>query len=70
MTVMEFSQNTWHAPASLETGTVVFEIKQGPYRPIAENNLAAWAPAEGMPAAAGFRAWYGRAKIGDLPPKR
>jgi len=67
--VVEFSQNTWHAPASLETGTVVFEIKQGPYRPIAEKNLANWAPAEDMPAAANFLAWYGRAATGDLPPQ-
>ena len=67
--VVEFPQNTWHAPASLETGTVVFEIKQGPYRPIDEQNLAAWAPAEGMPAAAGFIEWYGHARVGDMPPK-
>ena len=69
VTAVEFGRNTWHAPASLETGTVVFEIKQGPYRPIAESNLAAWAPAEGVPSAAGFLAWYGHAKVGDMPPK-
>jgi cupin fold WbuC family metalloprotein len=69
ITAVEFPRSTWHAPASLETGTVVFEIKQGPYRPIAENNLAAWAPAEGAPATAIFLEWYGRAKVGDTPPK-
>ncbi len=69
VSMVEFSQNTWHAPAALETGTVVFEVKQGPYRPIAEHNLAAWAPAEGMSAAAGLIEWYGRAKVGELPPK-
>lgn len=66
---VEFQQNTWHAPVSLEPGTVVFEIKQGPYRPIAEINSASWAPAEGKPGAEQFLAWYKTAKTGDLPPK-
>jgi cupin fold WbuC family metalloprotein len=69
VTAVEFPQNTWHAPVSLEPGTVVFEVKRGPYKPIAENNLAAWAPAEGKPEATKFLAWYGQAKAGDVPPR-
>ncbi len=68
VTAVEFPLNTWHAPASLEPGTVVFEIKQGPYKPIAENNLAKWAPAESDPEAERFLEWYRNAKIGDTPP--
>ena len=68
ITALEFPLNTWHAPASLEPGTVVFEIKQGPYKPIAENNLAQWAPAEGAPEAEKFLEWYRNAKVGDMPP--
>ena len=68
ITVLEFPLNTWHAPVSLESGTVVFEIKQGPYKPIAENNLAQWAPAEGSAEASLFLEWYRSAKVGDLPP--
>jgi cupin fold WbuC family metalloprotein len=65
---IEFPQNTWHAPVSLEPGTVVMEIKQGPYKPIAEINHAPWAPSEGMPQAAAFLEWYRNAKVGDMPP--
>jgi cupin fold WbuC family metalloprotein len=70
VTAVEFPKSTWHAPVSLESGTVVFEVKQGPYRPIAEVNLAPWAPAEGKPETARFLAWYKCAKEGDLPPRR
>jgi cupin fold WbuC family metalloprotein len=67
-TLVEFPRNTWHAPVSLESGTIVLEIKQGPYRPIAEANSASWAPAEGMPEAVHFLDWYRIARIGDAPP--
>ncbi len=65
---LEFSPNTWHAPVSLEPGTVVFELKQGPYKPIAERHLASWAPSEGMSEASRFLEWYRNAKVGDMPP--
>jgi cupin fold WbuC family metalloprotein len=68
VTALEFSQNTWHAPVSLESGTVVFEVKRGPYKPIAEVNLAPWAPAEGKPEAEKFLEWYRSAKVGNVPP--
>jgi cupin fold WbuC family metalloprotein len=70
VTAAEFPKNTWHAPMSLETGTVVFEVKQGPYKPIEERNLAPWAPAEGNPEATRFLEWYKRAQTGDIPPQR
>lgn len=70
ITVLEFPLNTWHAPVSLEPGTVVFEIKQGPYKPIAELNLAQWAPAEGTAESPIFLEWYRNAKVGDVPPLR
>ena len=66
---VEFQQNTWHAPLSLESGTVVFEVKQGPYKPISDVNSASWAPAEGSPEAARFLAWYRTARVGDAVPK-
>ena len=70
VTALEFPLNTWHAPVSLEPGTVVFEIKQGPYKPIAENNLAQWAPGESDPEAEKFLDWYRSAKVGDTPPAK
>jgi cupin fold WbuC family metalloprotein len=68
VTAVEFLENTWHAPASLEPGTVVFEVKKGPYRPIAEHNAASWAPSEDRPEAARFLQWYKSATAGDVPP--
>jgi cupin fold WbuC family metalloprotein len=69
VTAVEFPRNTWHSPVSLEPGTIVFELKQGPYKPIPETHLAAWAPAEGNAASETFLAWYRNAKVGDVPPK-
>jgi cupin fold WbuC family metalloprotein len=69
ITAIEFPQDTWHVPVSLEPGTVVFEIKQGPYKPIAEINSASWAPAEGNPGVEQLHAWYKTATTGELPPK-
>ena len=44
---IEIPSRTWHSVISLETGTVVYEIKDGPYIPISDKNFATWAPKEG-----------------------
>ena len=41
----------FHALVALAPGTIFFEAKAGPYRPLAPHEKAAWAPAEGDPAA-------------------
>ncbi len=68
VTAVELPPSTWHAPVSLVSGTVVFEIKRGPYNPIAENHFAQWAPAEGAVGASIFIEWCRNAKVGDVPP--
>lgn len=45
----------WHGIVALAPGTVFFETKPGPYVPPGAGDLAAWAPAEGEPAAEGFQ---------------
>lgn len=45
--VVEIPACTWHTIISLKTGTVVFEVKDGPYDPIDDKNFAKWAPREG-----------------------
>lgn len=37
----------WHSVICLESGTVFFESKDGPYRPIDDKDWPDWAPAEG-----------------------
>lgn len=40
----EVACGVWHTLISLESGTVIYEIKKGPFEPIAADNFAAWAP--------------------------
>jgi len=43
----EISERTYHSIYALEPGTVVYEIKDGPYSPIDDKDFAPWAPKEG-----------------------
>ena len=61
----EIPSKTWHAMASLESGTVFFEVKQGPYVRPSGLNVAEWAPDEGEPAATDFVCRYKTAKVGE-----
>ena len=45
---------TWHTFVALEPGSVIFETKAGPYLPLAREEKASWAPAEGDPAALAY----------------
>lgn len=42
---LEIPPCTWHSIVVLESGTVIFEIKKGPYSPLSPEDLASWAPA-------------------------
>jgi len=44
----------FHTAVSLEPGTVFYEAKAGPYRPLGEAEFAAWAPPEGDSGAAQY----------------
>ena len=44
---VEVPPGVWHSVISLESGTVVYEIKDGPYVQIDDKNFAKWAPKEG-----------------------
>ena len=44
---VEMPPGTWHSFIGLREGTVLYEIKDGPYREGHEKIFAAWAPAEG-----------------------
>lgn len=46
-----------HSLVALTPGSVVFEAKAGPFLPRAPGELAAFAPPEGDPAAAGYLEW-------------
>ncbi len=51
---VDIPHGTWHAVLALESGTVFFETKAGPYRPLTADEQAPWAPAEGTAEAVGY----------------
>jgi cupin fold WbuC family metalloprotein len=52
--VVELAAGTWHALVALESGTVWFEVKAGPYAPPVPADVATGAPAPGSPQAADY----------------
>jgi cupin fold WbuC family metalloprotein len=46
---VEVPVGAWHSLFALETGTVIYEVKDGPYSPLDDKNFAPWAPCEGEP---------------------
>lgn len=53
---IEIPPRVWHAVVSLAPGSVVYEVKDGPYEPLNDKNFATWAPKEGAPEAAEYLA--------------
>ena len=51
---VEFEENAFHMLTSLESGSVVYEIKEGPFVPHTEASSAPWAPREGTPESRDF----------------
>lgn len=41
---MEVAPGLWHTIVVLEPGTVIYEVKEGPYVPLSPENFALWAP--------------------------
>jgi cupin fold WbuC family metalloprotein len=60
--VVEIPIGGWHAVLSRDVGAVIFEVKHGPYTPIAEADIAAWSKGR---SAAELNAWYAVARLGD-----
>jgi len=40
----EIPPRIWHSLLVLESGTVVYEIKEGPFNPLTPENIAPWSP--------------------------
>lgn len=51
---VEIPPGAWHTVFSIESGTVAYEIKDGPYLQITDKNFAPWAPKEGHKDCAGY----------------
>lgn len=59
--VVETPAGTWHAVLSLDAGGVIFEVKHGPYQPIAAEDIAPWRAGASTEQ---LLAWYSVADIG------
>lgn len=51
---VDILHGVYHTAVSLETGTVFYEAKAGPYLPLAEDEKAAWAPEDADSLAKGY----------------
>lgn len=40
----EIKPGVWHCLLVLESGTVVYEVKPGPFAPLSQENMAPWSP--------------------------
>lgn len=60
--VVETPAGVWHAVLSLDVGGIIFEVKHGPYRPIAAEDFAPWRE---KGSAERLLAWYAKAPVGD-----
>lgn len=65
---VEIPPFTWHAVVSLLPGTVMFEVKPGPYSPLSDKDFASWAPTEGDADCGLLVQWYASAQPGDMAP--
>lgn len=54
---VDLPAGVFHSLVVLEPDTVMFECKAGPYRPVGEGEMAAWAPREGEAGVAEYQAW-------------
>ncbi len=41
---VELNASDWHALISLESGTVIYEVKKGPFTPLGPEDVADWSP--------------------------
>lgn len=63
--VFESPAGAWHSVISLEPGSVIFEVKEGPYQAIEAQDMAGWSPAEGDGRVADMLAFLAQAQAGE-----
>ncbi|PKP04107.1 MAG: cupin fold metalloprotein, WbuC family [Bacteroidetes bacterium HGW-Bacteroidetes-9] len=50
----EIAERSWHSVISLESGSVAYEVKDGPYNPLDDKDFAPWSPVEGSEGAESY----------------
>lgn len=64
----EVPPGVWHGLSVLEEGTVLFEVKPGPYAAPGDKDFAPWSPMEGSRQSLPLTSWLRTALAGDRPP--
>lgn len=64
---LEIPPRSWHSLASLRPGTILLELKPGPYEPLTDKDFAAWAPREGDASCPAFEQWFREGALGTGP---
>ena len=54
---VEVSSSAWHTVVSLLSGSILLEVKSGPFDPEKSKDKALWAPDEFSPAAPSYQKW-------------
>ena len=60
----EIPPQVYHSMVITAPGTVMMEIKPGPYKKPDEHDFASWAPKEGAAEAEAFERWMRTASVG------
>ncbi len=53
---VDLPPGAWHTVLALSAGSILFEVKAGPFNPAQAKELAPWAPAEDSPQVPGYLA--------------
>jgi cupin fold WbuC family metalloprotein len=67
---VEVPPNAWHSYVCLEPGTLVLEVKEGPYVPTTPEHFAPWSPQDDPAAVAEYLDWLHRARPVRAPSDR
>ena len=62
---VEIPSRTWHSLACLQPGTILLELKPGPYEPMTDKDFASWAPEEGRATCPEFERWFREGAVGS-----
>lgn len=62
---VEIAPGVWHSITAMQPGSVVFELKQGPYQATTDKDFAHWAPPEKDSCTQQWTTWFRHAQVGD-----
>jgi len=66
---VEIPPRAWHSLACLQPGTILLELKPGPYEPLTDKDFVSWAPEEGNARCSEFEQWFREGRAGSDPDK-